>query len=112
MVDYQAKQFYFIPASDNQKATGMKGSIGFFPRYTENGYIVSALQPQSKVEKEGLQLGDRILQLNEIDLRNMEEVDHCRLYLKGYGWEDRKETKVTFLRDGQEKLIVIPQIVF
>ena len=112
MVDYQAKQFYFIPTSNHQEATGMKGSIGFFPRYTENGYIVSALQPQSKAEKEGLQLGDRILQLNEINLRNMEEVDHCELYLNGYGWENRKESRVTFLKDGKEKMIVIPQIVF
>ena len=78
MVDYQAKQFYFIPTTSNQKATGMKGSIGFFPRYTEKGYIVSALQPQSKAAKAGLQLGDRILQLNEMNLRNMEEVDHCK----------------------------------
>lgn len=112
MIDYHAKRFYFIPTSNNQKATGMKGSIGFFPRYTENGYIVSALQPHSRVEKEGLQLGDKILQLNEINLRNLEEVDHCKLYLNGYGWEDRKESRVTFLRDGKEKTITITQMAF
>ncbi len=113
-IDYQKKKFYFQPKESIQNATAMKASMGFLPRYEDGAYIVSALQVGSEADKKGLKLGDTILQLNELDLRDKNEnvAQHCQLYLQGYGWEENETTRLTFLSQGEEKTIIIKTVKY
>ncbi len=111
-LDYQRKKFYFQPKEKSQKATAMKGSIGFLPRYAGEAYIVTALQSGSEAEKKGLRLGDTILQINELNLRDMEAIKHCQLYLEGYNWEATEQTELVFLSRGEEKAITVKTIKY
>ncbi len=113
-IDYQQKKFYFQPKESIQKATAMKASMGFLPRYEGGVYIVSALQVGSEAERKGLKLGDTILQLNQFNLRDKNEnvLKHCQLYLNGYGWQENETTKLTFLSEGKEKTITLKTVKY
>lgn len=111
-VDYQEKKFYFQPKESIQKATAMKRSMGFLPRFTGEAYIVSALQVGSEAEEKGLRLGDTLLQINDIDLRDIQSIDHCQLYLKEDKWGGTEETKLTFLSNGKEKTITVKRVKY
>lgn len=113
-VDYQQKKFYFQPTESIQKATAMKGSMGFSSRYEDGAYIVSALQVGSEAERKGLKLGDRILQLNQFNFRDKNEnvARHCQLYLNGYGWEESETASLTFLSGGKEKTITVETVKY
>lgn len=106
-LDYGRRQFYFEAYQARQEVAEKVSSIGFIPRYLSGAYRVTAISSSSEAAQMGLKIGDEILQINELDLRNPDHVDHCDLYLNGYRWEGPVTSTVVFKQGEEEKTITI-----
>lgn len=106
-IDYGRQKFYFQAHQPRQEVAEKVSSIGFIPRYLSGAYRVTAISSSSEAAQKGLKIGDEILQINELDLRNPDHVDHCDLYLNGYRWEGPVTSTVVFKQGKKEKTITI-----
>lgn len=109
-IDYGRQKFYFQAHQARQKGVEQVTSIGFIPRFLSGAYRVSAISPSSEAAQKGLKIGDEILQINQLDLRNPDQVDHCDLYLNGYKWEAFTTSTVVFKQGEEEKTITVKRI--
>lgn len=109
-IDYKQQKFYFQAHQPQQKVVEKVTSIGFIPRFLAGAYRVSAISPSSEAAEKGLKIGTEILQINELDLRNTDRVDHCDLYLNGYRWESPTTSTITFKQGEEEKTITLKRI--
>lgn len=109
-IDYRQKKFYFEAHQARQEVAEKVSSIGFIPRYLSGAYRVTAISPSSEAAQMGLKIGDEVLQINELDLRNPDRVDHCDLYLNGYRWEEPTTSTIIFKQGGEEKTITVKRV--
>ena len=109
-IDYGQKKFYFEAHQARQEVAEKVSSIGFIPRYLSGAYRVTAISPSSEAAEMGLKIGDEVLQINELDLRILDRVDHCDLYLNGYRWEEPATSTIIFKQGGEEKTITVKRV--
>lgn len=86
-------------------------TLGFGIRYINNKPVVAILTKDSNAEKQGLQLGDEIIKIDDVDFSELTEEQACINTFKSI-LSNKKEISLTYVRDGEKKDIkIISQVL-
>lgn len=79
-------------------------NYGFTPKLADNGLIVGAIWSGSAADKAGLELGDRLVEIDGLDTIDTDFASFCGLLdsVGLFGWQ-QAPISVTRLRDGQRE---------
>lgn len=101
ILDFKKKQLYLQKYSDKNIEKSFSNSFGFFVHWNETQKLyISAISKDSVASRAGLEIGNRILALGEMDTYEFSKEDYCKLFLalnggmKTYESEDRLEITV------------------
>jgi predicted aspartyl protease len=83
IIDFKRKKAYFQALEESPIEEGFEDDFGFsFFFDEEKSLFISALEENSPAQKAGLQLDDKVLELDGVDTLNFTSNDFCRLILK------------------------------
>jgi len=101
ILDFKKKQLYLRQYSDENIEKSFSSSFGFFVHWNETQKLyVSAMSRDSVASRAGLEIGDRILALGEMDTYEFSRDDYCEMFLalnsaqRTYESEDRLEMTI------------------
>ena len=95
-IDYKNQKLYLIKNSKSKK--NFKSTLsGFYALKTRKSAVVMSIYYQSEAYKNGLQLGDTIMAINNKKLENMNDKEFYKELKK-----ERKTTKLTILRNQKQ----------
>ena len=101
ILDFKKKQLYLRQYSDENIEKSFSSSFGFFVHWNETQKLyVSAMSRDSVASRAGLEIGDRILALGEMDTYEFSRDDYCEIFLalnsaqRTYESEDRLEMTI------------------
>ena len=101
VLDFKKKQLYLRQYSDKNIEKSFSSSFGFFVHWNETQKLyISAITRDSVASKAGLEIGNRILALGEMDTYEFSKEDYCELFLalnsgmKTYESQDKVEITV------------------
>ncbi|MFK8011234.1 MAG: aspartyl protease family protein [Marinicellaceae bacterium] len=103
-LDYKNKIVYFYPY---QKPLAMKYSFGFKTYIKDQSVFVGFLIDDSPAYNSGLKLHDRILQINETDLRDFSKNNTIQILTWLSQVNEKSSITVKFISDGDEKTVTL-----
>jgi len=99
ILDLQNQKAYFQGAGKNVIEEGFKDTFGFTPFWTkETGLTISAITENTPASSAGLQIGDRILSMNNKDVSAMNADGFC-LLLRYPTLDNQRALDITYQRD-------------
>lgn len=101
ILDWQSQRIYLKKMSDVDES--FKTSFGFSYRFKENKLTVTGLIKELPID---LQIGDELLQINELDFRNLESSTVCERF-DTFTLKDMNTITVIYKRDGAESSTVL-----
>ena len=101
VLDFKKNQLYLRKYSNKNIEKSFSSSFGFFVHWNETQKLyISAISRDSVASKAGLEIGNRILALGEMDTYEFSKEDYCELFLalnsgmKTYESQDKVEITV------------------
>jgi len=112
VLDFKKKRLYLRQYSDKNIEKSFSSSFGFFVHWneTQNLYI-SAMSKDSVASRAGLEIGERILALGEMDTYEFSKEDYCELFLALNGgmktYESQERLEITVKNDTTIKRVLL-----
>ena len=104
-LDYINKNFYFQVYED-QHDLKLINSYGFMLRITDQNAIVSGVFSDGPAAKKGIEIGQKILSINNTMLSNLSHSQRCEFYKNNYPWFGQYNIEVKVLNKfGQIKML-------
>ncbi len=104
-LDYINKKFYFQSYDEEIKIKPIS-SFGFSLRITDQNAIVSGLYANSPAAGLGIEVGQKILSINEVILSQLSNQQRCDFYKQNFPWSEDDQIEVKFLNKfGKIKII-------
>lgn len=93
-----SKEMIFVPQIEPQES--FLSTIGFSIGYSENSIYVKSLIENSSALKEGLKLGDRIVEIDGVNYELMNEEQYCKI-VEHSPVHDKEEIDISVNRNGK-----------
>jgi len=112
VLDFRKKQLYLRQYSDENIDKSFSSSFGFFVHWNESQKLyISAISKDSVASRAGLEIGNRILALGEMDTYAFSKEDYCELFLALNGsmktYESQKRLEITVKNDTTIKRVLL-----
>lgn len=105
IIDWTAKEIVLIPTDDFVNTTFE--TFGFTPMYDGTKLVVKMIVIGSPADKEGIRLGDEILEINGRDYRNMTDERWCEMLYDEETFRKNTEIGLVVRNNGNERRITL-----
>lgn len=104
-LDYINKKFYFEAYKERSEIKRIH-SFGFSLRINDQNAIISGIFENSPAADTGMEVGHKILSINDLLLSQLTDQERCDFLLNSYPWKDSNSIEVKFLNKlGQVKVV-------
>lgn len=111
-LDFKKQRFYIFKEKEIKQAGNFK-NFGFHTHINSKNEIYVSYLYQNSLAKEKLSLGDKLLQIEYLDLRSILAENACRTYAQMRKiLREKDEIQIILLRDSQEKKIILYKNTF
>ncbi|MCP5054651.1 MAG: PDZ domain-containing protein [bacterium] len=110
-LDWNAKQIFLAPLP-NAKGTGQTFSYGFKFSYHEAGryVVVNQIDGNSPASEAGIRMGDRITEINGVDVKRLSFDNYCRFFFNPDEWHGKQDViHITIQRNKEMLYISLPK---
>lgn len=106
-IDWRNGKIIFSPRNDSTRES--LESFGFKVKFRNKNLIISFLYKGSPAEKNGLQIGDIILRINEWDFSNINQNMYCS-FIQSSLLKESTQLSISVNKDGKEKVLLLNKI--
>ena len=112
ILDFRKKQLYLKQHSSEKISKSFSDSFGFFTHWNKSQKLyISALTKESVAYKAGLEVGDRVLAINEFECYDFSKEDYCEMFLALNGslssYKDEPRVELTIKRGTLIKRVLL-----